>query len=510
MPEQDRRSFLKLSTAGAAATAIPARLFAAPTSPATAGQVRGWTTSPGQLHQPIDAPQWKPWRSVDSQSIALDPSVTFQDILGFGGAFTDGSCFLFGKMSADARHALLEELYGASGLNLSVGRTTIGASDYSVSAYTYDDTPEPDPDLTHFSIDHDRAYILPTLKEARAVNPNLFLFGSPWTPPGWMKASKSLIGGNMRDHYFPAYAQYFVRYLQGYAAAGVRMDAVTVQNEVDTDQDSRMPQCLWGEEYERKFVAYHLGPAFAKAGIDTRIWVLDHNYNLQGRVIDQLSEADFFRYVDGIAWHGYVGTPDAMTHVHNLFPSKSAFWTEGGPNLNGPAQFTNWAHWGVTMTGILRNWCRAIVSWNLLLDEEGKPNIGPFQCAGVVTQNSKTGALTRSGQYHAFAHFSKHLQRGARIFASTGEIAVTPAPTPPRPRRAAATTDAPADPGLAAFHAERDEPFVTHLAAQNPDGSRVLILTNPGVNEQKVQVTLGRDALDLKLPADSVTTLAWS
>ena len=272
-----------------------------------------------------------------------------------------------------------------------------------------------------------------------------------------------------------------------------------------------MPQCQWGEEYERKFVALHLGPALAKAGIDTKIWFLDHNYNLYGRVLDQLSDPTFFKYVDGVAWHGYVGKPDAMTHVHNLYPSKNAYWTEGGPNLNGANQFTNWSHWSATCTGILRNWCRAIVSWNLLLDEEGKPNIGPFKCAGVVTQDSHTGALTRSGQYHAFAHYSRHLQRGAKVFGSSGDIAVKLPPAPPqRPSQNAPAGSPAADPALAGFYGERDEPMVSHLAAQNPDGSRVLILTNPGVTEQKLQVVLGTDALDLMLPADSVTTLVWS
>ena len=277
----------------------------------------------------------------------------------------------------------------------------------------------------------------------------------------------------MRSHYFPAYAQYFVKFLQGYAAEGVKIQAVTVQNEVDTDQDGRMPQALWGQEYEIDFVKGHLGPAFEKATLDTKIWILDHNYNLWGRAVDELSDPGVYRYADGVAWHGYMGSPEAMTRVHDLFPDKNAYWTEGGPDITEPDYATNWAKWSSTFTGILRNWARCIVSWNLVLDEKGRPDIGPFSCGGVVTLDSKTHAVTRSGQFHAFAHYSKTIQRGAQILATWGDLA-----------------------------------HIDHVAAENPDGSRVLVLTNQG-EEREVQCTLRDQALTLTLPPDSITSLQW-
>ena len=332
---------------------------------------------------------------------------------------------------------------------------------------------EPDPELKHFTLAHDRRWILPTLREAREVNPDLFLFSSPWSPPGWMKAGGSMLGGSMRKQYFAPYAQYFVRFLQGYAAAGVKVQAVTVQNEVDTDQNGQMPASLWGQEYEIAFVKDHLGPALEHAGLDTKIWILDHNYNLWGRAVDELSDPGVYKRVDGVAWHGYGGTPDAMKRVQQMFPGKHAYWTEGGPDINSPTYATDWAHWSHTFAGILRNRARCIVCWNLLLDEKGQPNIGPFSCGGLVTVNSKTQQLTRSGQYWAFAHYSKVIDRGARILASWGDVA-----------------------------------GVDHVAAENPDGSRVLVVTNRGLG-QHVQCTLASRALNLALPPDSITTLVW-
>ena len=406
-------------------------------------------------------------------SIHLDPDQRYQQVLGFGAALTDASCYLLEELDTDKRKSLLNECFGSSGLRFSVARTTIGSSDYSLTAYSYDDAESPDPDLTHFSIDHDRKYILPLLREARQTNPELFYFSSPWSPPGWMKAGNSLLGGSMRKHYFAAYAQYFVKFLQGYAVDGVKINAVTVQNEVDTDQDGRMPQALWGQEYEMDFVKSFLGPALEKASLDTKIWILDHNYNLWGRVVDELSDPDVYKYVDGVAWHGYYGPPSSMTRVHDMFPAKNAYWTEGGPDIKAPDYATDWANWSSTFTGILRNWAKCIVSWNLVLDENGKPNIGPFSCGGVVTINSKTRELTRSGQYWAFAHYSKVIQRGASVIASSGDL-------------------------------EK----IDHVALQNPDGSHVLILTNTG-REETVQCTLRDQSLNVSLPPDSITTLVW-
>jgi glucosylceramidase len=370
---------------------------------------------------------------------------------------------------------------------LNVCRTCIGSSDYSRSVYTFDESDQPDPELKKFSIDHDRAYILPVLRDARKANPELFLFSSPWSPPGWMKSSGTVLGGTMRQHNFAPYAQYFLKFLDAYKSEGVSIDAVTVQNEVDAEQDGRMPASLWAQEHEIEFVKSHLGPALRKANSLTKIWVLDHNYNLWGRAIGELSDPAAYEFIDGIAWHGYVGDPSGMTRVHNAFPQKNAYWTEGGPDVTAPDYQTDFAKWARTFNDVLRNWSRSITAWNLALDEKGKPNIGPFSCGGVITVDNATHKVTRSGQYWAFAHYSKHVRRGARVFATNA------VGQPDSPRPAGRGT---ADP-------------VSHTAFRNPDGSFVLVLANRGP-QTRVQLVLGAAALALDLPADSVHTLQWS
>jgi glucosylceramidase len=493
MHTTNRRDFLKLAaTAGMAVAAGDATSLYAD-SQSVPGAVRAWRTTRSEKFQALQSPpQWETGKDVSPLAIYLEPAKRFQEILGFGGAFTDASCYLLHQMAPDARHAFLSDLYGPSGLKLSVGRTCIGTSDYSTKMYSYDDTPEPDPELQHFSIEQDQAWILPTLREAQEINPDLYLFSCVWSPPGWMKSGGSMLGGCFQERWFATHAQYFVKFLQAYAAAGVKVRAVTVNNEVDTDQDGHFPATLWAQGHEMVFVAFHLGPSLEKASLDTKIWILDHNYDLWGRAADELSKAEVSKYVDGVAWHSYAGSPDAMTRVHDMFPDKHMYFTEGGPprNFFGPAgqepagRFahvygSDWARWSKSFTDMLRNWSRCICVWNLLLDENGRPDITnpprAMRRGGLVSLDTKSHELSYSGNYYAFAHYSKPIARGAWIFASGGDL-----------------------------------PGIDHVAAENPDGSRVLVVTNSNSGlEQQVQCTLGARALKLVLPPDSITSLVW-
>lgn len=484
--EVTRRDFLRTGAAaglGAAAAlhGIPTAAAAAMSTPAPAeappsGAIRVRQTAGAQRYAELPSVAWRPVAGrAGAADVVLRPERRFQDVLGFGAAFTDAACYTFNRLTPAARAELFHDLYHPSQLGLGVGRSCVGSSDYSTKAYSYDESDTPDPELAKFSIEHDKQWILPMLREARAVNPDIFLLASPWSPPGWMKDNNSMLGGTIRRRYLPVYANYLTKFVQAYAAEGVRVDAVTSQNEVDTDQDGRMPQCTWPQEIEVAFVGQHLGPSFAKANLATKIWLIDHNYNLWGRAIASLEDDAVRKYADGIAWHGYVGSPAAMTRVHDAFPQKHAYWTEGGPDITAPDYQTDWTHWTTQFAGIMRNWSRCIIAWNYALDEQGKPNIGPFPCGGVVTIHSQTREITRSGQYWALAHFSRHVKRGARVFASSGGAKE-----------------------------------LAHVAFENPDRSRVLVVANAGKTATTTRVVLGGHEARVTLPPDSVTTLAWT
>jgi glucosylceramidase len=459
---------MRIGAAAAAGVAAVPQAFAAPSA-----AIRVRVTAGAKRLAEAPPLAWRAPGVSSAEAIVLDPSRTYQDILGFGGAFTDAACANFHRLEPGARDTLLRELFGPAGLGLGACRICVGSSDYSSSVYSFDEG-EPDPEMRRFSIDHDRGYILPTLAAARAVNRDLYLLASPWSPPGWMKANGSMLGGSMRKPNFAAYARYLAAFLEAYAAAGVPVDALTVQNEVDTDQDGKMPACLWGQEYEIGFIANHLGPELAARKLATKIWLLDHNYNLWGRAVAELDDPKVNRYVDGVAWHGYVGDASAMTRVHEAYPEKHAYWTEGGSDFSDPRYLTNWTHWGATFAGILRNWARTIMVWNLALDEHGKPNIGPFSCGGMVTIYSETREIQRSGLYWALAHYSRAAARGARRIASEGHVE-----------------------------------GVSHVAFRSPSNGYSAVLTNSRADERQLTVRMGPAEVAVALPADSVTTLEW-
>jgi glucosylceramidase len=453
------------------ASAFAASGLAAPGA-SPSGDISVRVTGGRARYSEAPALSWRSSGSADQNGIAIDSAKKFQEILGFGAAFTDAACYTFNRLDQPAREQLFHDLFHPSELGLNVCRTCMGASDYSTEVFSYDEG-EPDPEMKRFSIAHDEPYVLPMLRQARKENPDLFLFSTPWSPPGWMKAGGSMLGGCMRPHFLEAHALYFLKFLQAYAGAGVPVQAVTVQNEVDTDQDGKMPACSWTQEYEIRFVKDHLGPLLRKNGVSTKIWILDHNYNLWGRAAAELDDPDVRKYCDGVAFHAYVGTPDMMSKLHDLRPDTQLFWTEGGPDYTAPDYQTDWAKWGKTFTDAIRNWCKSISGWNLALDEKGRPNIGPFPCGGIVTIHSQTKEITRSGQYWAFAHFSRAVRRGARRFDSSGELA-----------------------------------GIDHVGFENPGGQKVLVVTNHGA-AKTVTLKHGSKAADLSLEPDSLVTLSW-
>ncbi len=469
----NRRDFLKISAAGAAAVAVPHTLNAM-SSDSPAGEISVWTTNASQKHAKQASLNWSKSAGQGGDVIKVDVSREYQSVLGFGAAFTDAACFTLNRLDPAVRKELFHKLFDPSQLGLSVSRICMGSSDYSTKAYSYDEGLDPDPDMKRFSIDHDREYIIPILKEARAANPDMWILGSPWSPPAWMKPNKSMLGGCMRRSSLAPYALYFEKFLDAYAAAGVRVNSVTPQNEIDTEQDGRMPAACWPQEYEIEFVRDHLGPRMAKAANPADIWILDHNYNLWGRVVDELEDEGTRKVVKGVAWHGYVGSPEQMMNVKKAFPHIDMFWTEGGPDFEGTTYLTEWSKWADTFTGILRNQARCIIAWNYALDEKGNPNIGPFKCAGLVTVDSKTRAITQSAQFWGFSHFSGHIKRDAHIVDSSGQ------------------TD------------------VKHVVAKNPGGDMVAVLTNTTAQPKTVSLVVGGSSVKVDLAADSITTLSWS
>ncbi len=335
------------------------------------------------------------------------------DFIGFGVAITGSSCYNLSLMERAERYELLKKLYSKEGLNFGIGRLSVGASDYSAEIYTYDDSSN-DIALEHFSIERDRNYIIPIIKEILAINPDLVLFASPWSPPGWMKTGGSIGGGYMREKYLDCYADYIVKYIKAYEAEGIKISAITPQNEPETQQNGKMPACIWHPDIEAKFIGI-LRKKFLENNLDTKIWCYDHNFSGAERVAWCLKEYPALKNeCDGIAFHYYGGSIEQTAFLKRAYPELKMHFTEGGPRLYDNYA-TDWCKWALMMIKALSNGFSSFTGWNLMLDQVGGPNVGPFFCGGLVTRNSISGDLSYSGQYKAFRHFS-NITSASRIY----------------------------------------------------------------------------------------------
>lgn len=448
--------------------------------PQPAGDIAVWMTTPDRaklLQRQADL-RFGTAALPAVATITVDDAQAFQEMVGFGAAFTGSSTWLIqNRMSVAQREALLQDLFGPDGIALAFTRLPMGASDFSLSHYSYDDMPagQTDPTLANFSIEPDRAYILPVVKRALAINPQLKIVASPWSPPGWMKTTGSLIQGTLEPEAYAPFAEYFHRFIDAYAAEGVPIWAVTIQNEPHFEP-ANYPGMRLDPAQRAAVVGQHLGPLFAREGITAKILDWDHNWDEPDSPTRMLADATARGYVDGVAWHCYGGEVSAQSTVHAAYPEQDAYFTEcsGGQWAPNFADNLKWFT-STLVIGSTRNWARGVILWNLALDEHHGPHAGGCgDCRGVVTIDSTTGAVTRNEEYYALGHASKFVPPGARRIASTTGVT-----------------------GLES------------VAFRNPDDSRVLIVVNTAAQPRTFAVRWTGRTFIATLPAGAVATYRW-
>lgn len=415
----------------------------------------------------------------EQYTINVNESVTYQSMDGFGGSLTDSSAWLIHGMEKSSRDELMNNLFGRTGegVGFSYVRLPMGASDFARSIYTYNDIPEgqTDPNLEHFSIQHDSAYIIPVLKQALEINPQLKVMASPWSAPAWMKENGSLMGGKLKAEYYDVYAQYFVKFIQAYSAEGITIDAVTLQNEPH-HQSSDYPSMLMEPEDQAE-LAKHLGVALENANIDTKIIVWDHNWDEPDYPIDILKDAEANKYITGTAFHGYAGKVESQSLVKDLFPDKDIYFTESSGGEFAP-DFASNVVWDVQnlIIGATRNWAKTSLKWNIALNEEYGPRVGGCKdCRGIVTINEKDQSVKYNEEYYAFGQASRFVLPGAvRIQSNT-------------------------------FGSGNIE----NVAFKNVDGSKALIVLNSSSQQKSFKVKWGSRNFSYSLPAGAVATFVW-
>jgi len=385
-----------------------------------AQDLKVWLTTGDQTHLLEAQTPLKPQRAAKGTAeVVVDATRTHQSMVGFGASITDSSAWLITtKLSAPARQALLEELYGTQDgqMGLSFARLTIGGSDFSRHHYSFDDVPkgETDPELKRFSIDPNRSDVLPVVRAALKINPQLKVMATPWSAPAWMKTTDSLIKGRLRPDAYPAFARYFVRYIRAYEAEGVPVFAITIQNEPHFEPENYPGMRV--EPAERAaFIGGHLGPLLAAEGLKTQIFDWDHNWDQPESPMAVLADPVASRYVSAVAWHCYAGDVSAQAKVLAAYPDKDVYFTECSGGQWAP-EFAGSFAWFMKnlIIGSVNGGAKGVLLWNLALDEAYGPHAGGCgDCRGVVTIDSATGEVTRNLEYYALGHASRFVKPGA-------------------------------------------------------------------------------------------------
>ena len=414
--------------------------------------------------------------------ITVDQTTTYQTIDGFGASLTDSAAWvIWNKLNSSQQAALMQSLFSpTSGIGISFLRQPMGASDFSANGnYSYDDVPagQTDPNLSNFTISHDNAYLVPLLKQAIAVNPAVKVMGVPWSPPAWMKTTGTMNGGNMITSYFPNLAQYFVKYVQEYQQQGVPMYALAVQNE-PLYSNSNYPTESLAASDESDFIANHLGPAMATAGLGgVKLLAYDHNWDNPGYPETVLASSAA-SYVAGTAFHCYAGDVGAQSRVKTAYPSKDIWFTECSGTVG--SSFAGDLVWNAEnlLIGATRNWASSVSLWNIALDQNSGPtNGGCLQCRGVVTIDDSTtpATITNNVEYYVLGHLGKFVVPGAKRIASNTFAAGS----------------------------------IEDVAFQNPDASIALLVLNSGSSAKQFTVSWKGQTFNYTLPGQAVATFTW-
>ena len=404
-------------------------------------------------------------------TVTINPSTTYQTMDGFGYTLTEGSCEVISGMAATQQNQLLNDLYNPStGLNASVVRISIGASDLSSSSYSYNET-SGDTNMNNFSLNGpDLTYLIPIIKKIKLINPNIKILATPWSAPRWMKTNNSWIGGSLQTQYYAAYAKYFVKYFDAMQAQGISIWGITPQNEPENPHNE--PSMLMNSTEQKNFINNQLGPQMAAAGYgNIKIIAFDHNCDNTAYPIDVLNNSG---YVDGAAFHLYLGNISAMSTVRNA-TNKNVYFTEQYTGSNGSFSGDFGWHMQNIVIGSTNNWSKTVLEWNAA----NNPSLGPRTpggcntCLGAVTVNNSTN-YTKNVAYYIIGQISKFVKPGAVRIASSSTSG-----------------------------------SIFSVGFKNPDGSIALVVYNSGGSSNTIKVVSGSSAFNYAVPASSAVTFNW-
>ncbi|RAJ10560.1 glucosylceramidase [Chitinophaga skermanii] len=439
-------------------------------------KVDAWLTTIDTAHrlQPQIPLQFTTTPPSNIPTIHIYPDTSYQQMDGFGFALTGGSAQHIIRMGASERQQLLQELFGTNNgdIGISYLRVSMGASDLNEFVFSYNDLPTGKTDVTlqHFDLKQDKLDVIPVLQAILRINPRIKIMASPWSAPTWMKTNNNIQGGRLKNEYYEVYAQYFVKYIQAMQAQGIHIDAITIQNEPFNDGNTPSMQMFAKEQ--ARFIKQHLGPAFKKNHINTKIILYDHNCDAPAYPISILTDPEARQYIDGSGFHLYAGNVSAMSKVHMAFPEKHLYFTE--MMAVNRKEFNVAIPTDRIVVGATRNWSRNVILWNLAADANNKPhtdNGGCSICQGAITIEGNQ--VQRNIAYYTIAHVSKFI--------------------PPASTRIQSS----------------EVNNVSNVTFKTPGGKIVCLVANKNTAAQSFLVAYQHQSFNYTLPAGAVVTFVW-
>ena len=468
------------------------------------GRIISYVTEPDGnfLLSEMDNITFRDKHSGKSAPIIVDPGQKYQTMEGFGFALTGGSAQMMIQMSPQARHELIEELFGKGEgqAGISCIRLSLGSSDLNSFVFSYDDMPEGKEDwtLSQFSLSQDLNDVVPVMKEILAVNPDIFIISSPWSAPTWMKESRDVRGGKLRRECYEVYADYFVKYIKAMAAQGIHIDAVTVQNEPLNNRNT--PSMPWDPQDQLDFIADYLGPAIKAGGIDTDIILFDHNCDRIDYPLAILADPRISEYVCGTGFHHYMGDLSAMAQMHLARPDKDIYFTE---QMLIDRSFSKSGKIAASVKRVVidvtRAWSRNIVLWNLASDRNAGPHTDnggcPF-CYGAVSIEGDE--VDRNLAFYTVSHISSFVPRGSvRIYSTDVDDP------------AIMTCNDEQHPEVVRANYYSKSSVLPNVAFSTPEGKTVLIVANTTSSDQTVEIQYKGKYADVFLKSGAVGTYIW-
>ena len=453
-----------------------------------AGNVEGVESSSSVKFKPLTPMTFGADDNSAVPSITVNPAVTYQTIIGFGGAFTESSATVLNMIPKAKRAEVLSAYFSpTAGAGYTLCRTPIGSCDFALSSYSYDETAG-DKSLNNFSIAHDKTALIPMIKDAMAVPGAKFqLLASPWTPPSWMTTKGKLVAGqnHLNKSFYGPYADYLAKYVKAYAGEGLNISYMTVQNE--SWNDSGAWETTQFQPPETAAFVKVLGPVFASNNIQTKIMIYDHNKGLNDKGENQIkyyvdhvySDAEARKYIWGIAFHWYGKTQtDPFTDMkvtHAAYPEQHLIHTEacqeGGPH---PNDYGVGEHYGHDILGCLNNWTEGWIDWNLVLDTTGGPNHAHNLCSAPILADTASGNLLYNPSYYYMAHFSRYFRPGAVVIGTTSS-----------------------------------DPTLEAVACKNPDGKFAMVVLNRTDKSVDFKIKDGGQVVKPTISAHSIMTLVF-